>query len=168
LSKRTQNEKKFQKWEELPGGGRLYQLEVKGRFGWLACYKKEVNAGEETIRFWQEIYDEHGRLVETHEKYPLIQGTKKSRVRIMIITKQYVADKIGAYLRHETSLPDLVDWSERALMEGEFDERESSLLAGVIARLGVADVRAFGLAWEDCEEILAELGFVPRVELVVA
>ena len=41
-------------------------------------------------------------------------------------------------------------------------------LAGECARLGVADVRAFGLAWEDCEEILAELGFVPRVELVAA
>lgn len=53
-------------------------------------------------------------------------------------------------------------------MEGEFDERESAVLARVVARLGVADVRAFGLAWEDCEEILAELGFVPRVELVAA
>jgi len=36
----------------------------------------------------------------------------------------------------------------------------------VIARLGVADVRAFGLAWEDCEELLHELGFSPRVEVV--
>lgn len=86
----------------------------------------------------------------------------------MTITRQQVADKIAAYLRHEIALPDLVDWSEHALMEGEFDERESAGLARVVARLGVADVRAFGLAWEDCEEILAELGFVPRVELVAA
>ena len=38
----------------------------------------------------------------------------------------------------------------------------------VIARLGVADVRAFGLAWEDCEELLQKLGFAPRVEIVAA
>ena len=86
----------------------------------------------------------------------------------MAITKHHVAGKIAAYLRHEIALPDLVDWSEQALMDGEFDERESALLARVVARLGVTDVRAFGLAWEDCEEILAELGFVPRVELVAA
>ncbi len=86
----------------------------------------------------------------------------------MTITKQHVAGKLAAYLCHEISLPDLVDWSEQALMEGEFDERESAVIARVVARLGVADVRAFGLAWEDCEEILAELGFVPRVELVAA
>ena len=86
----------------------------------------------------------------------------------MTITRQHVAGKIAAYLRHEIALPDLVDWSEQALMDGEFDEREPELFSRVVARLGVADVRAFGLAWEDCEEILAELGFVPRVELVAA
>ena len=38
----------------------------------------------------------------------------------------------------------------------------------VIARLGVTDVRAFGLAWEDCKELLHKLGFEPRVEVVAA
>lgn len=77
LSKRTQNEKKFGQWEELSGGARLYRLEVRGRLGWLALYKKEVDSGEETIRFWREIYDDQGRLVEIHEKYPLDIGHKK-------------------------------------------------------------------------------------------
>ena len=40
----------------------------------------------------------------------------------------------------------LVDWSERALMDGEFAERDAKTISSVIARLGVADVRAFGLA----------------------
>jgi hypothetical protein len=76
LSKRRQNERKFGQWEDLPGGARLYRLEVRGRFGWLATYNKEVDAEEETIRFWQEIYDKGGRLVEIHEKYPLDKGHK--------------------------------------------------------------------------------------------
>jgi hypothetical protein len=86
----------------------------------------------------------------------------------MTITKQTVADTIAAYLHHEITLAQLVDWSERVLMEGEFAERDASTLSTVIARLGVADVRAFGLAWEDCEDLLRQLGFAPRVEVVAA
>ena len=82
----------------------------------------------------------------------------------MMITKQTVANKIAAYLHHEITLAQLVDWSERALMEGELAEDDAKTLASVIARLGVADVRAFGLAWEDCEELLRKLGFAPRAK----
>jgi cobyrinic acid a,c-diamide synthase len=84
----------------------------------------------------------------------------------MKITKQAVADRIGAYLHHEITLAELVDWAERALMDGEFDEADAAALSQVVARLGVADVRAFGLAWEDCEELLRKIGFAPRVEVV--
>jgi hypothetical protein len=86
----------------------------------------------------------------------------------MTITKQTVADQIAAYLHHEMTLGELVDWSERALMEGELAERDAATLSSVIARLGVADVRAFGLSWEDCEELLRRLGFASRVEVVAA
>jgi hypothetical protein len=84
------------------------------------------------------------------------------------ITKKTVADKIAAYLHHEITLANLVDWAENALMDGELAERDASTLSSVIARLGVADLRAFGLAWEDCEELLGKLGFFPRVEVVAA
>ena len=86
----------------------------------------------------------------------------------MTITKQTVADQIAAYLHHEISLAQLVDWSENALSNGELAEHDAQTVSSVIARLGVADVRAFGLAWEDCEELLRKLGFAPRVEVVAA
>ncbi len=86
----------------------------------------------------------------------------------MTITKQTVAERIAAYLRHEMSLAQLVDWAERALMEGQLEEHNAGMLSAVIGRLGVADVRAFGLAWEDCEQLLRELGYAPRVEIVAA
>jgi hypothetical protein len=35
-----------------------------------------------------------------------------------------------------------------------------------ITKQTVADVRVFGPAWEDCEELLRKLGFSPRVEVV--
>jgi len=77
MSSRGQNEKKFRSWEELPAGGRRYWLDVPGRLGWRARYLKEVDAQEEAVRFWQEIYDEQGKLVELHEKYPVDKGHQK-------------------------------------------------------------------------------------------
>ena len=35
----------------------------------------------------------------------------------MVITKRIVADKIAAYLRHDVSLAQLVDWAETAVMD---------------------------------------------------
>lgn len=84
----------------------------------------------------------------------------------MTITKQTVADRIAAYLHHEITLAQLVDWSEQAMRDGDLAEGDAKTLAAVIARLGVADVRAFGLAWEDCEDLLRQLGFSQRVEVV--
>jgi len=86
----------------------------------------------------------------------------------MTITKQTVAGKIAAYLRHDVSLVELVSWAEDALMEGDFAEDEASTIADAVARLGVADVRAFGLAWEDCEQLLRQLGYAARVDIVAA
>ena len=77
MNTRAQNEKKFGHWDELPAGGRCYWLDVSGRQGWRARYLKEVDAQESTLRFWQEIYDDQGKLVEVHEKYPVDKGHQK-------------------------------------------------------------------------------------------
>ena len=74
MSTQPQNERKFGSWEELPNGGRRYWFEVAGRRGWKARYVKEVDADENTVRFWQEIYDDQDKLVEIHEKYPVDKG----------------------------------------------------------------------------------------------
>ena len=74
MGTRAQNERRFNHWQDLPGGGRRYWLDVHGRHGWRARYVKEVDPAENTLRFRQEIYDEEGRLVEMHEKYPVDRG----------------------------------------------------------------------------------------------
>ena len=86
----------------------------------------------------------------------------------MLITKKIVADKIAAYLHHDITLAQLVDWAERAMMEDEFEEDGLPAIRSAISRLGVADVRAFGLTWEDCEELLSQLGFSARVSIIAA
>ena len=82
------------------------------------------------------------------------------------ITRQMVADKLAAYLRHDLSREDLVVWAESAMMEGEFEREHFADVRDVVARLGVADVRAFGLTWEDCEQLLGRLGYTARVNIV--
>jgi hypothetical protein len=74
INKRQQNEKKFSDFEELEDGSRRYWFEIEGRMGWKARYVKIVDLNEETVSFWQEIYDENEKLVEIHEKYPIDNG----------------------------------------------------------------------------------------------
>jgi hypothetical protein len=86
----------------------------------------------------------------------------------MLITKQTVAERIGAYLHHDMTLAQLVDWAENTIMESEFEERSEAVISSVLSRLGLADVRAFGLTWDDCEQLLKQLGFAARVDIVAA
>ena len=74
INKRQENEKKFSNFEELKDGSRRYWFEIEGKMGWKARYVKIVDRNEETILFRQEIYDEHVKLVEIHEKYPIDNG----------------------------------------------------------------------------------------------
>lgn len=82
-----------------------------------------------------------------------------------VITRQTVVDKLAAYLQHELTLPTLVTWAETALMEGEFERQHFKEIRDAVARLGVADVRAFGLTWEDCEQLLNRLGYSAHVHI---
>jgi hypothetical protein len=82
-----------------------------------------------------------------------------------VVTRQTVVDKLAAYLQHDLSLPTLVTWAETALMEGEFEPKHFGEIRDVVARLGVADVRAFGLTWEDCEQLLQRLGYSAHVHI---
>ncbi|MCL6643281.1 MAG: hypothetical protein K6T71_08220 [Candidatus Bipolaricaulota bacterium] len=82
-----------------------------------------------------------------------------------MITRQEVAQKVIDYLHHRIALAELVDWAERALMEGDLDERDLEVLRESLARLGLADVKVFGLSWEECEQLLARLGYRIHVQV---
>jgi HD-like signal output (HDOD) protein len=83
-----------------------------------------------------------------------------------VLTRESVAEKLGAYLRHDLSLAALVDWAESALMNNDFDPAHLTTIRNAVARIGAADVRTFGLAWEDCEQLLSQLGYSAQVNIV--
>lgn len=82
-----------------------------------------------------------------------------------MITRHTVALKIHAYLKHQISLQELVDWSENTLMDGNIAEKDTEVVSDVAARLGAADVVNFGLLWKDCDEMLRKLGYELNFDL---
>ena len=75
--KRLQNEREFEFWIVLPGGGRKYWFDITGRKGGKATYIKEVDVNEMTTAFYQEIYNAEAVLIEIHKKFPTDEGHQK-------------------------------------------------------------------------------------------
>ena len=59
----------------------------------------------------------------------------------------------------------LVDWAEQAVMEEDYEEENFDVIRDAVARLGLSDVRAFGLTLKDCEQMLSELGYQVKIEI---
>ena len=83
-----------------------------------------------------------------------------------MITRDTLASRLRDYLQHRITRAALVDWAEQAIMEEEFDDRDLETIRDITSRLGLADVREFGLSWEDCEGFLTRLGYRTKVDVV--
>ncbi|MFH1097860.1 MAG: hypothetical protein V1749_10240 [Candidatus Desantisbacteria bacterium] len=81
----------------------------------------------------------------------------------MKVISKDIAQKITDCLDHRITLKGLVDWAELMMMDAEFDMVDFDTTREIISRLGLADVRAFGITWEDCEEFLNRLGYSAKV-----
>jgi hypothetical protein len=86
----------------------------------------------------------------------------------MLITKNDVFDKLQQFLYHNISLEALVEWAETAMMEHEFDEVDLAVIRNIISRIGLADVKAYGLTWDECESFIAELGYKVKLNFEYA
>ena len=81
-----------------------------------------------------------------------------------MIVREDVRDQLVAYLNHKITLAQLVDWAEKVMKDEALDPQDAPTLRNMIARLGVADVKNFGLLWEDCYEFLSGLGYQVEVK----
>ncbi|MBI3592382.1 MAG: hypothetical protein HY099_02695 [Nitrospirae bacterium] len=86
----------------------------------------------------------------------------------MVLTKKEIADMLLKYIKHEITITALVNWAEEMLMETDFENRNFELIRDIVARIGLSDVREFGLTWDDCYDYLHKLGYDVKVELVEA
>ena len=84
----------------------------------------------------------------------------------MVVTKKILVDKLLSYINRQLDLAALVAWSEEMMQEADLDEKDFELIRDVLSRIGLADVREFGLSWDDCYDYLHKLGFDVKVELL--
>ncbi len=85
-----------------------------------------------------------------------------------MLTRQNVAQYLGDYLNHRITLNALVDWAENAIMQGDIEDGSEKVVMKALGRIAAADVKEFGLLWEDCEDIMQKLGFVIKVDVLKA
>jgi hypothetical protein len=77
----------------------------------------------------------------------------------MIITRQDIANLLIDYLNHSIDLYFLTDTCEKWLNLAELEENQEDVLMEVLSKLGLADVKAFGLAIQDIENMFQLLGY---------
>ncbi len=82
----------------------------------------------------------------------------------MLITGEVVGKKLLQYINREIPLTELIDWTENIISEGEFDKSQAELLRDILGHIGLADVKEFGLTWDDCYNYLNRLGYKVNVE----
>ncbi len=82
----------------------------------------------------------------------------------MFVTRKILVDKLIEYINRTIDLSNLVGWAEEMIREADFEEESFELIRYILARIGVADVREFGLTWDDCYDYLHKLGYDIKVE----
>ena len=74
-------------------------------------------------------------------------------------------DKILAYLNRSITLGQMVDWAEKIICEAEYDQKDFELIKEILSHLGVADVKEFGLSWDECSDYLSRSGYRVKVSV---
>ncbi|MDR0793560.1 MAG: hypothetical protein LBE82_09660 [Chitinophagaceae bacterium] len=80
-----------------------------------------------------------------------------------MVTKKIIAAKILAYLQHQIPLQELVAWAENTLALSQYKDDDERITRNTLAHLGLADVKSFGLDWEQCEILMNDLGYALQV-----
>ncbi len=83
----------------------------------------------------------------------------------MVITKNQVVEMLLKYINRQINLSALVDWAEKMMQDADFEDKNFDVIRDVLSHIGLADVREFGLTWDDCYDYLHRLGYDVKVEL---
>jgi hypothetical protein len=87
----------------------------------------------------------------------------------MVVTRQTVSDQLLAYLNHERTLEELVDWAENTFIDDVLEpDADVELLNDILGYLAATDSAQFPLTWELCADFMDRLGTPVRVVPVVA
>lgn len=83
----------------------------------------------------------------------------------MVVTKETLVHMLTDYINGKIDVANLICWAEEMMRDADFEDRHFELLRDITARIGLADVREFGLYWDDCCNYLQKLGYRVRIEI---
>ena len=83
----------------------------------------------------------------------------------MVVSETLLVDMLLKYINRGIGLPNLIDWAEDMIWDAEIEDNGYETIKDILARIGLADVREFGLTWDDCYDYLQKLGYDVKVEL---
>ncbi len=74
-----------------------------------------------------------------------------------------VRDWLLAYLNNQIPQDTLVGWAREVKLEGAILSEDADIIGPALARIGVTGQSGYTLTWQDCFDLLEDLGFAPRV-----
>ena len=76
-----------------------------------------------------------------------------------IITREVLLEKLYAFIRQETTLPELVNWAENVFVDDDVDvEGDTELLMDIVFCLAGSDTDLYPLTWDVLTEFVEKLG----------
>ncbi len=85
-----------------------------------------------------------------------------------MITRKDIAEKLLSYLQHKLTSAELVDWAEKTLIDGDYEDDQFDTIRNILAQLGLVDAKAFGLEYQVCKVIMQKLGYTLEVKALSA
>lgn len=85
-----------------------------------------------------------------------------------MITREVVTEKLLAYLNHDLTLAELVDWAGLCFVEGGFlPEEDTDMLVDMVMYIAGAHHEYFPLTWDVISDFLEQLGVrVANIQVV--
>ncbi|HRE40538.1 MAG TPA: hypothetical protein PLG90_04320 [Ignavibacteria bacterium] len=84
----------------------------------------------------------------------------------MKINKENIAEKILEYLQRKITFEGLVNWAENSIMNDEFDNTDLPIIKEIVGRIGLSDVKEFGINYDDLTDMLNKLNYELRWDMI--
>jgi hypoxanthine phosphoribosyltransferase len=94
---------------------------------------------------------------EGYRNLPFV-GVLKEHLYKEVLMRGAILQQFNAYLNHETTPSELVDWAQETLARGDLSPDDEALLRDLVTRAGDPEDGKFGLTVEDFREFLNRLG----------
>jgi len=101
-------------------------------------------------------------FAESYRNLPFV-GVLKEHLYKEVVMRNAILKKLTGYLNRQTSLAQLIAWTQQTLESGGLSADDESLLRDLVNRAGIPGSDAFGLTMEALSELLGRLGRELRI-----